>query len=57
MVATLTKLEGRLLKKDEDATVETTPKPIMTLIYKPLRKQLSLRPSHEPSHPHSKPQI
>ena len=54
MVATLTKLEGRLLKKDEDATVETTPKPIMILILKPFRK-LSLRPAHEPSHPHSKP--
>ena len=27
MVATLTAIEGRMLKKDEDATVETTPNP------------------------------
>ena len=56
MVATLTNIEARMLKKDEDATVETTPSPIMTLVFEPLRK-LSLRPSHEPSHPNSKPQI
>ena len=27
MVATLTTIEGRMLKKDEDATVETMPNP------------------------------
>ena len=40
MVATLTAIEGRMLKKDEDATVETAPSP---------NRYLGLYPSLYPS--------
>ena len=51
MVATLTNMEGRMLKKDADATVETMPNPITltpTLTPTPIQTQ-TLTPTPTPT--------